>query len=179
MAETQTKPATKSAAQAPQPAAEAPQKERRESLYRLKHSRFHPGESKIRAWEAHIEEGTPYEKLFDPAFWDQNGYKLAMFDEIRCIPDEQNYVAWLMVVGTGVGGVRMQETRKVNIDQLDAQAQTGQYRAKFAGPHNKWRIERIADGHVESSGFATEAEANRWLADNLKALSRAGTPKAA
>lgn len=144
-------------------------------VYKLKPTRLHLGEAKIRQWAAEIEEGTPYEALFDATYWDVHGYKFAMYDEIRCIPDEGNYIAWLVVTGTGgVGGTRVQEISKIAIGATQqAPTLASQYRIKFAGPHHKWRVERIADSHVEATNFENEVSAQQWLADNLKALSKA------
>jgi hypothetical protein len=139
-----------------------------------KPTRLHIGEAKIRTWFAEIEEGTPYEALFDPIYWDVHGYKFQPGDFIRVEPDDGAYTADLKVVGVGVGGVRVEEFYKKDWRKIDAPATLlSQYRVKFAGPHHRWRVERIADGHVEQAGFQSETDANVWLAENLKALSAA------
>ena len=151
-----------------------PIKVRDAPLHKLKQSRLHSGEARIRWWFAEIEEGTPYDKLFDPVFWDVHGYKFQPGDFILAKPDEGDYTAQLMVVGTGAGGVKIEEFYKKEHSTLAAPGTlASQYRVRYAGPHHKWRIERLADNNIESSGFENEAAANKWLADNLTALSRA------
>jgi hypothetical protein len=150
-------------------------------IYKLKQSRLHQGEAKLRWWSAEIEEGTPYEELFNPVYWDNHGYKFAPGDMIAAEPDEGHYTAWLKVIGTGTGGVRIAEFLKKT---WGAAAKTpdaivSQYRVKYAGPHHRWRVERIADSYVEQAGFENEVAANSWLADNLKALSKSTNKKAA
>lgn len=142
-----------------------------EVAFKLKQTRLHQGEAKIRWWYAIIEEGTPYEELFKPVFWDIHAYKFALGDFIRVEPDEGHYTADLKVVSTGVGGVRVQEYyRKDWGARQDTPAISTQYRTKWAGPHHKWRVERIADNHIEQSGFDTEAMATLWMAQNIKPI---------
>jgi hypothetical protein len=152
----------------------AAEKAKPEKLHKLKPTRLHLGEAKIRTWAAEIEEGTPYEALLSPVYWDVHSYKFAMYDEIRCIPDEGNYIAWLVVIGTGgVGGTRLQEIRKIEIGKVEQSSSLSeQFVVRYAGPHHKWRVERKADKNVEQSGFENEVAASQWLADNLKALSK-------
>lgn len=150
-------------------------------IHKLKQTRLHLGESRIRWWFAVPEEGTPYEALFDPVYWDVHGFKFAHGDFIRVMPDEGHYTADLMVVGTGTGGVRVAEYfKKVWADSATASSEPliSQYRVKYAGPHHKWRVERIADNHVEQAHFENETAANQWLADNLRALSKVATKAA-
>lgn len=147
-------------------------------VYKLKQTRLHAGESKIRWWYAEIEEGTPYKKLFDPIYWDVHGYKFQIGDFIMCEPDEGDYSATLRVRSIGVGGIRIVEHAKVEYEKRDMPVSlSSQYEVKFKGSHNKYCVIRLVDKHTESSGHPTESDANRWLADNLKALSKS-LPKA-
>lgn len=152
---------------------------KKEILHKLKQSRLHTGESRIRWWFAVVEEGTPYEELFKPTYWDVHAYKFAIGDLIDCVPDEGHYRAWLEVVGVGVGGLRVEEFLKKDRSKVSAPPSLlSQYRVAWAGPHHKFRVERIADKHVEATNFNTEAEANSWLSANLKALSAAAAKAA-
>lgn len=154
--------------------------EDKKPLPKLKQSRLHLGEAKIRTWFAEIEEGTPYDALFSPVYWDVHGYKFMVGDFIRAEPDDGSYTADLKVVGAGIGGVRIEEYYKKDWRKVEAPATLlSQYRVKFAGPHHRWRVERIADSHVEHSGFDNEGAANMWLAENLKALSASAVKAAA
>lgn len=140
-------------------------------MHKLKPNRLHQGEAKIQWWVAEIEEGTPYGALFDPVFWDNHGYKLVPRVRILCEPDEGHYEAELKVIGNGVGGVRVVEIRKSDFSKVEPlQVIADQFRAKYAGPHHRWRVERVSDGHVEQPGFASEQDALTWLAANLKDL---------
>ncbi len=149
-------------------------------IHKLKPNRLHQGEARILWWYAEIEEGTPYEALFNPVFWDNHGYKLRIGNRILAEPDEGHYEAEFKVVGNGVGGVRIVEIRKHDFAKAPAVPLIAdQFRVKFAGPHHKWRVERVEDSHVEQSGFGSEAEASVWLAENLKALSSAAAKQRA
>lgn len=139
--------------------------------FHLKPSRLHQGEARIRYWYAIIEEGTPYEALFTPQFWASHKHLIEMGDWIRVEPDEGHYTADLRVMSVGVGGIKVEEYIKKDWKTSDAPLSLlSDYKVKFAGPHHKWRIERRSDKHVEATGFANEAEANRWLATNAKKL---------
>lgn len=148
-------------------------------IYKLKQGRLHQGETRMRTWFAVPEEGTPYEALFDPVYWDVHGYQFATGDMIRVEPDEGHYTADLKVVGIGVGGVRVAEYYKKDWVKAETPVLVEQFRIRYAGPHHRWRVERLADGHVEQAGFENEIEANRWLAENLKSLNKAAQAQAA
>ena len=146
--------------------------EDKKMLHKLKQTRLHLGEAKIRTWFAEVEEGTPYEALFSPIYWDVHGYKFNPGDFIRVKPDDGSYTADLEVVGVGVGGIRVEEYYKKEWKKIEAPATLlSQYRVKYAGPHHRYRVERISDNHIEHANFETETAANQWLAENLKALS--------
>jgi hypothetical protein len=148
--------------------------EARKPIYKLKPTRLHPGEARILWWYAEIEEGTPYEALFDPVYWDNHGYKLKTGNRILAAPDEGHYEAEFLVVGNGVGGVRIVEVRKLDLSKIQpAPLIADQYRIKYAGPHHRWRVERVADNGIEQSGFGSESDASIWLAENLRALAKA------
>ena len=153
----------------------------RETVQKLKPSRMHAGESRIRWWYANPEEGTSYQTLFDPVYWDTVGYQLEIGDFIQVVPDELNYIAWLHVISKGIGGVTIIEFYKKNIEEVESAGISlhDYYRIKYAGPHHKWRVERKTDGHVERHGFTNENDANKWLALNAAALSSRAKPKAA
>ena len=147
-----------------------------ETTYKLKGSRLEMGMEgqRMRSWLAVPEAGTPYEALFNPVYWDIHGYKFAPGDMIRVEPDEGHYTADLRVVASGVGGVRVAEYYKKDWDKVSAPATlASQFRVRHAGPHHMWRVERIADGHIEQAHFQNESLANSWLAENLKELSAA------
>lgn len=142
-----------------------------EPIYKLRQTRLHQGETKLRYWFAEIEEGTPYEKLFDPVYWDVHGYKFVPGDRIIAEPDEQHYTAELKVISVGAGGPKVAEYYKKDWPKTDAPAGVvGQFRVKYAGPHHKWRVERVADNQPLQTGFDNESAANMWLIQNLKTL---------
>lgn len=146
----------------------------KEVIYKLKPTRLHLGESKIRWWFAEVEEGTPYDELLGSIYWDVHAYKFRPGDFIHIEPDDGSYTAQLKVIGVGVGGVRVAEFYKKDWTKVEAPASLmSQYRVRYAGPHHRYRVERLADGNVEHSGFESESAANVWLAENLKALSAA------
>lgn len=140
-------------------------------IYKIKQSRFHQGESRIRQWFAVPEAGTPYSALFTATYWDTQSHQLAIGDWIRVEPDEGSYTADLKVISTGTGGIRVAEYYKKDWEKVAApKALADDYHVKWAGPHHKWRVERKADSDVMESGFQSESDANRWLADNAAKL---------
>lgn len=141
--------------------------------YKLKQSRMQLGLEgiRMRIWFVVPEAGTPYGALFDPAYWEPVRHMLSIGDFLRIEPDEQHYTADLKVLSTGAGGVQTAEYFRKEWPKVEMPAAlTSRYRVRHAGPHHRWRIERISDGHVEQSGFVSEAEAHKWLTANIKAL---------
>jgi hypothetical protein len=142
--------------------------------YKLKPSRMHQGEARIRKWVVNPEEGTPFEALDEPMYWASIEYMLEVGDFIQVIPDERNYIAEFWVVEKGIGGIVVHLLWKTDIvlKGKGGVSMYDNYRVKFAGPHHKWRIERIMDNHVAKTGFSTENEANKWLGINAGALTK-------
>lgn len=154
--------------------------EKKKPIYKLKESRLQQGEARIRYWFAIPEAGTPYKELFSPVYWDVHGWKFQPGDMIRVEPDEGHYTADLRVLSTGAGGTRVAEYYKKEWDADAApDVLSDTYEVAWGGPHHKWRVMRKTDGQVESHGFEDEAAANRWLADNLKALVAGAAQQAA
>lgn len=140
-------------------------------IHKMKPSRFHLGESRIRYWYVIPEVSTPYEALFDPIYWDAVKHKLAIGDFIRVEPDEGHYTADLKVTSSGFGGIQVAEFYKKDWQKVEMPKKLSSlYETKYAGPHHKWRVERVADGAIMEKGFESDAEANKWLSVNVKAL---------
>ena len=145
----------------------------KEKAYKLIAGRLKTLEELVMTYVAIPEEGTPYEELFKPGYWDRVSYRLKIGDEIRVKPDEEDYYAWLVVVGDGIGGITVQEIFHRKWEKVMVpESLLDHYTVRYAGPHHRWRIERLSDKHVEKAGFASEGDANKWLQQNADNLLR-------
>lgn len=137
-------------------------------------SRFQAAEYARTYYVYTVEAGTPYEALFDPAYWahicSEKG--LRPYDVIEVRADEGLYFAQLLVLQADRLSARMAELFYVDLTKTKAsegKINPASVRVKYAGPHHKYRVERLSDNAVLAHGFADETAARAWLVEN-KAL---------
>jgi hypothetical protein len=149
-------------------------------ILKLKPSNLHTGEHSILWWQAEPEEGTPYEALFNPIYWDACNALFGRGHFIQVIPAEGHYIAWLRVRDADAG-VHVQEIfkKELSVEETQPSSLSDHFRVKFAGSQHKWRVERIVDNHIEMKGLADEGAALAWLAENGKRLIGFALTKAA
>lgn len=138
-------------------------------------SRFQSAEYARTYYVYTVEAKTPYEALFEPAYWahicSEKG--LRAYDVIEVRTDEGLYFAQLLVLQADRLSARVAEIAYADLTKArasQATAASSGVRIRYAGPHHKWRIERVSDSAVIQHGFADEISAQVWMADNRKSL---------
>lgn len=140
----------------------------------LNASRFGLAEHRRNVWHAVIPAGSDYSEIFNPGYWAHVAQKMRPGDEVVVINDEMTLRALLVVKSAAHLFAQVVEVSKV--DLTDAQASpevTGDYEVtvKWAGPHDKFRVERVRNGKKEvlASGMDKDA-ADKWATDHLKTI---------
>lgn len=134
----------------------------------LQNSRFGLADHKRNKWMAVIPAGVPYEKIFEPAYWAHVAVKLRPCDEIIVFDDEMTYRAELVVAQAERVWAKVIELNRLALVAEDAPVSADVIEVKWAGPHDKHRVERVHDGKrdVLARGLdkeAAEKEAARYV----------------
>ena len=142
----------------------------------LNATRFGLAEHKRNVWHAVLPEGDDYENVFDPSYWAHVATKMRAGDEIIVINDQMTLRAHLVVKKAERLFVQVVEVSKVDLTiQTSSSEVLADYavEVKWAGPHDKFRVERIRDGKREvlSAGMDKDA-AEKWAADHLKTIGK-------
>lgn len=139
----------------------------------LNAARFGLAEHKRNVWHAVVPEGTDYEAVFEPAYWAHVAVKMRPGDEIIVINDEMTYRAELVVRNAARMWAQVAEVSRVDLATEAAPDALSDYKVevKWAGPHDKFRVERIRNGKRETlaSGMDKDA-AEKWKAEHLKTI---------
>jgi hypothetical protein len=141
----------------------------------LNATRFGLAMHKRNVWHAVLPEGVEYETVFKPAFWAHVASKMRPGDEVIVINDEMTVRAELVVKNAERLWAQLIEVSRVDLTaQVAAPEALADYHVevKWAGPHDKFRVERVRNGQREvlASGMADKEIAERWRADHLKTI---------
>lgn len=133
-------------------------------------NRFSEASYKRNYWNIILPFDAPYEDLFAPGYWSHIAEKLRPMDRIEVFREDGTEWAELLVTLTDRVSAKVIELNRVSLEKEDPVAVDPEYSIAWAGPHHKFRIIRLSDKEVVQPGFATAAEAQRWLHDYTKAL---------
>ena len=142
----------------------------------LNASRFGLAEHKRNVWHAVLPEGEDYANVFNPAYWAHVAAKMRAGDEIIVINDEMTLRAHLVVKNAARMFAQVVEVSKVDLSiQATSSEVVAEYHVevKWAGPHDKFRVERIRDGKREVLVAGMDKDtADKWAADHMKTIGK-------
>lgn len=116
-------------------------------------------------WMAITPAGTSVEDVCRPEFWLHVASRLKRMDIIEVLPEDEVWLAELLVIRSGVGAVMVKVLRHDMIDEAGGEPSELSSVVEWGGPVHKYRVIRKADRHVISHGFADKATA---LADQAQ-----------
>lgn len=109
------------------------------------------------------EAGTNPDDMLDPAYWVHIARRLTPLDRIEAIAEDGSWLQELIVMYTGQNMVRVARLAIINLEAVSTDdGET--YEIKWAGPGDKHRIIRKADGAIMGRGYRTKEEAAAALA---------------
>ena len=118
-------------------------------------------------WEAVVPAETKMDELLSPKYWVHVAAKLRKMSIINVLSEDEHWFAELIVLGSGTGYAKVKCLRHVNFYDEGAKAEEessipSDLLVKWAGPHDKYRVERVSDKHVLKSGFQKKQDAESW-----------------
>jgi hypothetical protein len=139
----------------------------------LSAARFGLAEHKRNEWHAVIPEGTDYEAVFDPGFWSHVAGKMRPGDKVTVINDQMTFHAELIVKNAARLWAQVVEISRTELASMSPPDVVSDYQVdvKWAGPHDKFRVERVRGGKKDilASGMDKDA-AEKWKAEHLKTI---------
>jgi hypothetical protein len=145
---------------------------------RLHASRFGLADQKRNVWHAILPAETDYQEIFKPDYWAHVSQKMRAGDEIVILNDEMTMRAHLVVKRAGHLFAQVVEVSRVSLSDAPAseepEAKDYDVQVVWAGPHDKFRVERVRSGKrdVLARGMDKDA-AEKWAADHLKTVAKA------
>lgn len=138
-------------------------------------SRFKLAEHQRNTFWFTAEAGTTIEQITNPAFWAHIASKLSPLDRIEVVTDDYSLFTEVIVLDRGNNWAKVAVIREpMNLsggsDISEIEQAESPYEIKFTGPHTKHRVIRKSDKSTLKEGFATKAEAEKWLTDYRRSV---------
>lgn len=128
-------------------------------------------EYKRRNWFCEAVEGVTLDDVLKSEFWAHVAAKMTPFDRIEVVSFDGTWGADLVVLATGRTAAKVKQLHFYEFEggYTDMSSVNTSHEIKHRGPR-KWSIIRLSDNAVVKEGIPTREEADRALADYLKAL---------
>jgi hypothetical protein len=110
-----------------------------------------------------LTSGTPFASVLSPEFWSNHAPQLRVGDSIEVHSDDRSFFGRLYVRDVNKTRADVSKLEFVEFGALAQSNDASLYRVKYAGPHTKWAVERIADGKLVREGFETQDAAELAL----------------
>jgi hypothetical protein len=119
-------------------------------------------------WAIVVPADVTIETVLLPEFWSNVAPQLRVADTVDVHGDGRDFYAKLYVRDVSRARVSLGLIQHTTFDALAESSEPRAHRVKYAGPHSKWVMERIADGRIMKDGCETKEAAE----DALKAIER-------
>ncbi len=116
-----------------------------------------------------VPVGMDFEACLEPEFWCHVASRLQPHDEIVLAPEDGSYRAHLFVRSVGKVEARVAVVHKAEFDDVQPAAEAdwnATHRVIHAGPHHKWRVERVVDDEILKHGFPSKAAAESFAREH-------------
>ncbi|ARM83991.1 hypothetical protein [Marinobacter salarius] len=115
------------------------------------------------------EHGVTVDDLKHPEFWAHVAPQFKPGDLVHVYPEDGSFWAELLVQSTSRAAAKVHVLREYALAKVDEPEDDAEFKLKFAGPHAKWRVERVSDGEVIKDGM-TKDGAQAYLQSHIKAM---------
>lgn len=122
-------------------------------------------------WFVTSSEGVTVEHVLEPEYWAHVAQRMKPFDRIELVSYDGTWMVDLLVITTGKTAAKVIKLHEYTLDgtYADLSSVNRTHEIKHRGPR-KWSIIRISDGAVVKENIDTRDDAERELADYMKAL---------
>jgi hypothetical protein len=115
-------------------------------------------------WAIVVPADVTLEVALEPAFWSNVAPQLRVADLVDVHRDDRSLYAKLYVREVGRARVSVAQIQHVEFGELETTNEPASlHRTRYAGPHNKWIVERISDRKVVRERCETKEDAETAL----------------
>jgi hypothetical protein len=115
-------------------------------------------------WAVVIPADVSFEAVLAPAFWANVAPQLRVADIVDVHSDDRSLFATLYVREVGRARVSIAQVQHVRFGELETTNEPASlHRTRYAGPHNKWIVERISDRKIVRERCETKEDAETAL----------------
>lgn len=140
----------------------------------IEESRIKSGDFVRAFYVATAFENTQPQDLEAPEYWAHFAQKLRLRDRIEVWANDGSWVADIVVLGATKNSA---DVRVLTVHMISGMRPSGgaagelkSYSVAYRGIHSQWSVIRVADNEVVHEGEGSEAAANTWLTNHLKAF---------
>jgi hypothetical protein len=106
-----------------------------------------------------LTSDTPFASVLSPEFWSNHAPQLRIGDSIEVHCDDRLWFGRVYVRDVTKTRACVSQLEFVDFGALAQSNDASLYRVKYAGPHSKWGVERVAEGKLVREGFDSEEAA--------------------
>jgi hypothetical protein len=115
-------------------------------------------------WAVVIPADVSIETVLEPAFWANVATQLRVADLVDVHSDGRDFYAKLYVREVARARVSVAQIQYVEFGALaETSEPAAAHRIRYAGPHNKWIVERISDHRIVRERCETKEDAETAL----------------
>jgi len=139
--------------------------------------RFKEAAYERQIYQASVEAGVSFEETLKPEFWSHVAARLRHNDRIEVLAEDGEYFGELIVQDVGrlyakVGVLRFVELGSPAVDPALTAAMAPQFVVEYKGPTLKHCVIRKADNEIIQEGISKKGDAELWLSEHQKTISR-------
>lgn len=128
-------------------------------------------------WRVAAEYGTTLDDIKKPEYWAHVAKNLKPGDEISVLADDMTFKVNLDVLDASRTGAKVFVVDyidyTINDNPVDFTTdQDPEYEIKYAGPHLQHQVIRLSDRSVIKENLALRGDAEAWLKEHLKTITR-------
>lgn len=154
-------------------AAEKKQDEKVKVLVRpLMPAEFRQSEHELQQWLVYVDPKAKDKNLEDPKFWSNVAYLLRVPAELTIWAEDGTWKKKATVHACDRNWAKVSIDHTYNYDTPMGRVDDPDMRVEWAGPHQKWRVVRIADSEILSKEHQTKEIAGEWIRSHRVALRR-------
>lgn len=141
----------------------------------LNASRFQEASYFRNVFAVNVDAGHKIEDIEQPEYWAHVARHVKQFDEIVIRAEDGAFYARLYVLDCGDTWLKTHRLDYVELQKSadkEILSRDGEFKIKWAGPHDKWRVTRVSDGEIVAKEIVSRDGAEDWVREYRKVMTK-------